>query len=347
MDNESENGPLRVLSLSGGGIRGAYTASVLAQFESFLAEDGPSESPRIVDYFDVITGTSIGGILALGLAFGKSARELKDLLKEHGQLIFPPMPTWKQLLRKTWAPVHSAGPLRELLEKIFQDARIGDLLKPVAIPSINYSTGVPKIFKTPHHPDLRVDYKEKLVDVALATSAAPTYFPVHEMGPSWYVDGGLIANSPSLIGYIEATKFLQSEGVHLLSIGTMGTHVSANQQKSPNKGYFFGWSLGKDLIELTLSANEKLHLDMTKILMSGKNDVFLSIDSHQTRNASEMMALDNASPGALNNLIAHGEHTGQIAFKVAKENGFFLSKTRLNIPFHYGHRTETTMREQK
>lgn len=80
---------VRVLSLNGGGARGLFTISVLAEIERILEERIGKPGIKVGDYFDLITGTSIGGILALGLAAGKSARELEAVFREQAPLIFP------------------------------------------------------------------------------------------------------------------------------------------------------------------------------------------------------------------------------------------------------------------
>ena len=90
--------PIKVLALNGGGVRGLFTITLLAELESIIEKREKRENVKIGDYFDLITGTSIGGILALGLASGKSARELKQAFEDNAQHIFP----LKRFKQKKW-----------------------------------------------------------------------------------------------------------------------------------------------------------------------------------------------------------------------------------------------------
>ncbi|UEL21515.1 patatin-like phospholipase family protein [Pseudomonas fluorescens] len=110
------------------------------------------------------------------------------------------------------------------------------------IPAINYSSGQPQVFKTSHHPSFKRDHKFRLVDIALATSAAPAYFPRHTFNNNQYVDGGLYANAPGLLADHEAQTFFRqpSETVHLLSIGTMSSKFTANPGRNRDGGPMTG-----------------------------------------------------------------------------------------------------------
>ena len=89
MNSDNNESIVKVLSLNGGGVRGLFTISFLAEIERIIESQKNIENVKIGDYFDLITGTSIGGILALGLASGKSARELELVFKENASKIFP------------------------------------------------------------------------------------------------------------------------------------------------------------------------------------------------------------------------------------------------------------------
>ncbi len=159
--------PFQILALSGGGYRGLYTAKIIADIESEI--DAP-----IGTRFDLITGTSIGGILALALALEIPAQRIVDLFVKHGEEIFKKR--WS-LLRYIRAP-YSPEPLRRLLvsKDLFGEMCLGACKHPVIVPSVNYSTGAPVLFKTSHHADFKRDHRFRVVDVALATSAAPAIF---------------------------------------------------------------------------------------------------------------------------------------------------------------------------
>ena len=87
---------------------------------------------------------------------------------------------------------------------------MGDLQHRVIIPAVNLTKGAPQMFKTAHHADFKRDHRLRLVDVALATAAAPTFFPISSIGDELFADGGLFANSPDLLALHEAEHFLGS-----------------------------------------------------------------------------------------------------------------------------------------
>ncbi len=298
-----------ILSLSGGGARGIYTAKVLVEIEKRFKK-------QIADSADIICGTSIGGILALGLAAEVPAKDILEIFDQNRLKIFPP-PT-KQDLKKypfinltrrdfTQAKHSQFSPntLKEVLEELFQDKRIGDLKHCVLVPAINYTTGTLRAFKTSHHPDYYQDANKLLVDVALATSAAPTYFPNHEIEDARYVDGGLVANNPVLMGVIEAKRAFSHDmsDMHALCIGNMGQERAANHEKPLNLGYI-GWGFGRDIIDLSMSISEKLSFDMARILLDGKISL---IDTKPTTDQAHLMKLDNASDGVTGILKAQAE----------------------------------------
>ena len=179
-----KNAPhFHILALSGGGYRGLYSAEVLKQLEERW-------QCSLGKRFDLICGTSIGGILALACALEIPFETIVRCFLKNGEKIFP---------RSRWGPMHglakprySNDGLRTTLHEIFGDARIRDLTVPVVIPSVNFTKGSGQFFKTPHHPSLQLDSELLLVDVALATSAAPIYFPMHKMNAGLFVDGGLV-----------------------------------------------------------------------------------------------------------------------------------------------------------
>jgi uncharacterized protein len=229
-----EGKPFRILSIDGGGIRGILPAAVLSQLESrYLGKR------CIGDYFDMITGTSTGGIIALGLSIGKTAKTILDLYIEHGQKIFPPARFNFLRLRRGWRWVqavqnHRYDPekLEGPLKKVFGSLKIGDTQRRLCIPSFDGFTEV-NVFKTPHHSAYKMDWKEDLVTVAMATAAAPTYFPVYKSGERMFADGGVWANNPVMIGLVDALVCYQlpRRQVHILSLGTGDAemHFTAGQ----------------------------------------------------------------------------------------------------------------------
>lgn len=216
----------RILTIDGGGIRGTFPAAFLANLEQDL--DQP-----IGSYFDLISGTSTGGIIAIGLALGMSAAEILQLYEDKGPTIFAQtrsgLPGW--LARRFrfgrwlfWGPKYSAEPLRNALIEVLGERRIGEARTRLVIPAWHPQTQGVYIFKTAHHPRLTTDYKELAVDAAMATAAAPTYFTQHiTANDVGLVDGGLWANNPTGIAVVEALATLgwPADDLKVLSIGCL------------------------------------------------------------------------------------------------------------------------------
>ena len=157
----------RILTIDGGGIKGVFPAAFLTTLEQRLA-------CPVADYFDLIAGTSTGGIIAIGLGLGLGAEEVLALYKDHGERIFPR----RRLLRllSLVRAKYDYQPLREALVTAFGDRRLGESRNRLLIPSLNLAAERVHIYKTSHHAKLVHDYKLPAVEVALATVAAPTYF---------------------------------------------------------------------------------------------------------------------------------------------------------------------------
>jgi patatin-like phospholipase/acyl hydrolase len=213
------NGPFRILSLDGGGIMGAFAASALASFERVTGR-------RVVDHFDLITGTSTGGILAIGLAMGASAEELLRFYETEGPRIFPRRigaRGWVERLGDVFRPKFSDEALRTAIQAVVGDRPLREARTRLVIPSYDVNTGKIYLFKTPHHPGYAHHGDLPALDAALATSAAPTYFPAHTIaGRGTFIDGGLWANCPAMVGVVEAMDFLDQarERIRMLSIST-------------------------------------------------------------------------------------------------------------------------------
>jgi patatin-like phospholipase/acyl hydrolase len=191
----------RVLALDGGGIRGIFTASFLSTVED-LAQ------ARVGEFFDLIVGTSTGGIIALALAFRIPARRVLDYYLTRGSVIFACRRGLSALLR----------PKRE----VFGERALDEVETPVCIPSYELTTSYPRIWKDDHAPDMSWWGDQPAWKVALATAAAPAYFPGASVIPGdSHVDGGLFANNPTLVGLTEAVRYFHQplEQIRILSIG--------------------------------------------------------------------------------------------------------------------------------
>lgn len=311
----------QILALSGGGVRGLFTISILATFEQCLANKTGDADYNIARHFDLIAGTSIGGILALGLASGINARRLAEILDENRKKIFPKKRF--TLVRQALWSLYDNAPLKDVLVECFGAKLIKDLKARVTIPAVNGTSGSPKVYKTPHHESFQIDKHLALTDVALSTSAAPTFFSPYLMNDSYIVDGGLVANGPALIAYHEATHFLDisRDDVHILGVGTMGSKRVLNSDRRLNGwGYLTGWGTGRKLIEMTLSANEEMQNKMVEHLLGER---FTLIDEELTPDQSRSITLDNSSDRAAQMLRGRGKERGQRAVANPTVQGFF------------------------
>ncbi|HAJ72731.1 MAG TPA: hypothetical protein DCO68_11705 [Methylophilaceae bacterium] len=231
----------RILSLDGGGLRGLITVRLLQQLSQ------TSGQAHWLDQVDLITGTSTGGILALGIAAGKPLEEMAGLYVNQGPKIFDDS-IWDNIrdLGKTVGAEYSNKALKQTLNQIFGNTTLADLKKKVAIPTFDLDnehpdskkrTWKPKIFHNFAGNDS--DGHQLLANVALYTSAAPTYFP----SADGYIDGGVFANNPSMVALVQAisqrnirAERANIDDIVLLSVGT-GVSLSYIKGQSLDWGY--------------------------------------------------------------------------------------------------------------
>jgi uncharacterized protein len=205
----------RILSIDGGGIKGVFPAAFLATLEDAIGD-------RIFNYFDLIIGTSTGGIIALALGLGFSAREILEFYIDLGPSVFKDHRNFFKRIQHVFSAKYDNVQLRKALASKFGEHTLGESLTRLVIPAMNLDTGEAYLYKTSHHPRFERDYLQQVVDVAMATTAAPSYFPSFS-APSGLtlIDGGMFANNPSFIGVIEAIAILKwnPNSLKLLSLG--------------------------------------------------------------------------------------------------------------------------------
>lgn len=189
---ERPDSRFQILSIDGGGIRGLFAAAILAALEEDLSID-------IRRHFDLISGTSTGGIIALALGRGISPRDLVDFYVEEAPKIFGGNP-WLRKCRKVVRSKYDNAPLKSALQEVFGQSTLAESGKRLIIPCFSLDSDDVYIFKTPHHERLVRDGRVPMWQVALATSAAPTYFPASDYTDSIrLIDGGVWANNPTVI----------------------------------------------------------------------------------------------------------------------------------------------------
>jgi predicted acylesterase/phospholipase RssA len=312
----------QILALSGGGYRGLFSARILELIEEQY--DG-----RVADRFDLIAGTSIGGILALGLAARIPVADLKNIFMSHGAEIFRSRGLFSGWLGAKYDNRY----LKDLLgrEEYLGKRLLGDSRTRLLIPTVNYTSGAPQMFKTPHHQNFGRDHRLRMVDVAMATSAAPTYFPIYEMNSQQYVDGGLVANAPGLLAVHEARKFLEQDPVdiHVLAVGTVTSQVTADPTKTPDRGKA-RWA--GSIFELTISAQESLSKFM---LGHSLGERYLDVDVLVTEAQAASVGLDKTDEAATNVLVGRANQVAQQFFGRADFRAFMSHKPD-EPAFYYG-----------
>lgn len=208
----------RILSTDGGGVGGVLPARILYRLVA--------RRPDLLPLCDLFAGTSTGGIIALALADKRHPCQLVNLYRRDSHLIFR-----RPLLRSVvsgwgvWRARYAADGLATVLRREFGDRCLGELKRRVLVPSVGverFDGGVPGRGKFwSNFSGDGDDLKTKIVDVALATSAAPTYFPAHRIeGSGIYWDGGLVANNPTAAAVGKIRSLDPSAECVVLSLGT-------------------------------------------------------------------------------------------------------------------------------
>jgi patatin-like phospholipase/acyl hydrolase len=213
--------PYRILSLDGGGIRGLISAILLERLEQ--------AHPGFISQVDLFAGTSTGGLLALGLATGRTPAQARQLYEIYGNKVFTDtLLDDVRDLGKLIGAEYGLAPLKEVLDTQFGDLSLAALKKRVLISAFDldhqpsrpgqYRSWKAKFFH--NYPGPESDGEQRVVDVALYTSAAPVYFPTYH----GYIDGGVVAGNPSVCALAQAlhppTGGQKLEDIVLLSIGT-------------------------------------------------------------------------------------------------------------------------------
>ncbi|XP_064971430.1 patatin-like protein 2 [Musa acuminata AAA Group] len=268
---------ITILSIDGGGIRGVIPATILSFLESELQKlDG--DDVRIADYFDVIAGTSTGGLVTAMLAAPDennrplfAAKDIKSFYLEHSPKIFPQIGGFlapvRRMFRSLWGPKYSGTYLHSLIREKLGGVRLHETLTNVIIPTFDIKQLHPTIFSS-YEVKRKSSLDACLSDICIGTTAAPTYFPAHYFetkdseGSSsrefHLIDGGIAANNPALVAVGEVTKEVHKKNPDhfpreamdyrkflLISLGTGSAKVEGKYRaKSASRWGVFGWLLG-------------------------------------------------------------------------------------------------------
>ena len=285
----------RILTFDSGGIKGLFSATLLGR----VVENHPD----LIKNTDLIAGTSTGGIIALGLAAGLTPQQLAELYRDRGPEIFDDS-FWDDLidLGKAVGADYSQKKLRsELEDRLGRNTTLGDLNKRVLIPTFDLDspeTGKrprawkPKFFH--NFPGRDSDREESVVDVALRTSAAPTYFPAYQ----GYIDGGVVANNPSMAAVAQAIdKRAGKQKLQNVVVLSIGTGLEPKYIATRRKHLDWGWTQwARPLIALMISGMTGVADFQCKQLLG---DSYRRLDSVFDRGVD----LDDVEPRTLDYLV--------------------------------------------
>lgn len=289
-----------ILSIDGGGIRGVIPAIVLSEIERLTGQP-------IAKLFDVVAGTSTGGILALGLSCPNeqgaprfTAAELAEMYRRDGQTIFPHECLGKIL--QLFGPKYPEGGRRKVLEDHFQETRLSEALTEVIVPSYDIEGRNPVFFRRASARERPQTHDFAMRDVALATSAAPTYFkPVRlpggeSSGDMVLVDGGVYANNPGMCGFVdESAARGQPAGTLMVSLGTGELTKPLSYARSKRWG-LIGWGL--HVLDVVFDGvTEAVDYELAQVLGSGYH-------RYQVTLAESEQAMDDAKAANISNLEA-------------------------------------------
>lgn len=310
----------KILSIDGGGIKGVFPAYFLMLIEAEL-EKRKDGKTKIYQHFDLITGTSTGGIIALALSFGIPAKEIYQLYIENVKGIFGHK---KGIIRQVFSSSHKSAFLENLIKNKFKeynngiDPRLNDCKTDVCIPVYDLVIGNPSVLKSPYHKVFVRDYHIPAYKVAMATAAAPTYFNPYstsyvdlngiEKPFANKIDGGVMANNPTLIAFLEATKAFKADvsNLEILSLGTghkIFTDIST--RKKWGLHYWMFKNSRKRLIELFMQSQSQLVANYVSLLHKGidkgegENFVYDRIDT--ALNEDSDMEMDESNVKLIKN----------------------------------------------
>jgi patatin-like phospholipase/acyl hydrolase len=231
-----------ILSFDGGGVRAIAAVVFLKQLEI-------ASGRKIFDIFDFFIGTSAGGINALNIA-GREAScfELENFWSKENLAKSMSKSFWDNASFLQTKPKYDGKGKRELLLDYFEDQSLGEAKKPVAVLAYDVENRKPRLLSSYGSPGI------KMVSAASATSAAPIYYSTQEIDDgTWLIDGGIVANNPSLLGYSEAKKIFPGYKIKVLSIGT-GINRRKINGKSSAKWGAWNW-FNHDILGIMLESS--------------------------------------------------------------------------------------------
>ncbi len=316
--------PYRILSLSGGGYRGLFTARLLSKLAAQATDNVGAK-------FDMFAGTSIGGLLAAGLAVGRSPDDLSEAIAYHGPKIFDDRIRimGRGLLRKPagfygglLGAKFQAGALEQAINDVLGSTGAKLKVKDVPLPLLLVATCV-----TSRSPFIMTNIARQLdegseldlVTALRATSAAPGYFPAVDLNTRSLVDGGLLANAPDMVAIATVLKEKRAalDQITMISIGTAAPNNSEAPSAVGKRG-LLGW-LRRDLVPMLLETQEKLSTSHANQLLGQRHWRLNALPSAKQQ---KVIDLDRATDEATRTLVMLADETAKQIDKSALDHWF-------------------------
>jgi len=221
----------------------------------------------------MIAGTSTGSIIAAGVATGVPAADIVAMYEKHGDRIFRKKPFFclegkLKDLQPMFGSVYDAHYLEKVLLEVFKETQLGDIKKPLLLPSTDIGNGCVHVLKSGYSKEFTRDNAVLVKDAVLASCSAPTYFDPHRLNEYLLADGGLWANNPALAAMIDAQKRLgvAQDDIQILSIGTGHSKTMYGTNPSRKWGLINGWK-NKEFISFILSLQSQSALNYLNLML--------------------------------------------------------------------------------
>ncbi len=381
--------PFKILSIDGGGLKGIYSLQVLKVIEDTYCKP---KGTVLSDHFDLICGTSTGGIIALGIANKMKIDDILKIYDDNAIKIFPKpykfnnpycvigtgmlgfvstflktkniylssfvglsscflpyvFDRGSSILRPTLGYRYDTKTIADIADKHFGTMKMNDLNNLVCIPSYEIGTGANRIFKFPHKEGgLERDKNVTVKDAILSTTCAPTYFPVHKilsggLANGYFVDGGIWANNPSMVGIIEALQYFvgptkEYSHYEILSIGNINCNNNEIPKTDTERKYFWNATNFSSLINIIFDSNAKSTHHFARVLTDFSGGFHKRIESNDlSHKFSHLCELDNSDENVLEQYKLHGNKDGYNAICPQNEKykdleRFFVSRKSYDV----------------
>lgn len=366
----SDKKPFKILSIDGGGLKGIYSLHVLKVIEDKYCKH---QGTTLSDHFDMICGTSTGGIIALGLANKMKVADIIKIYDDNATKIFPKpfklnniysavisgaigssimrfktknvyysiasglvsclfplcFDKFIKIAKPTIGYKYDNKAISDIADKYFGNMKMNELNNLVCIPSYELGTSNNRVFKFPHKEGgLERDKYVSVKDAILSTTCAPTYFPVHKinnggLNGGYFVDGGIWANNPSLVGIIEAQQYFvgkekQYEKYEILSIGNIKYNNNPIPETDNERKYFWNVTKFPSFIGIMFDSNSKSIDHFCNVISKSNGCVYKRLECKNfSHKSSHLLQLDNSDSSVLEQYVSHGNTDG---FNFTTEN---------------------------